>query len=426
MKRRDFLKLASSAGLASALPVAMKQAHADNLHTGTILMTFHMGGGWDHSSFSDPRENPSINRWANNSPAGTAGNLRYAPFAENAAFYEKYHQQMLVINGIDNQTNGHDAATRHRNTGNLMEGFPSLNELYGASVAPTVPMSFVRAGGFSGSVGILPFTNMPDENLLRTLTNPNFGSRGMPVYEPSHMEALRKYQSERLDTQVADKTNMPRWAAKLEELKQARAGSGTVQALSDAIPDSFDTTDLAGTNRREVRNSHMFLVLASAGLTSTGSFSLGGFDTHGDHDNRHTTALTRMTRVIDYTWAKAEEMGLADRLLMHITSDVGRTPHYNANNGKDHWSVGSDIIMMKNMPWTNRMIGATGPRHERIRINPTTLQVDENGIHLRPKHVHQAMRQLLGIDQNAFSQRYNLDAEALPIFDASVSTGIQV
>lgn len=426
MKRRDFLKLASSVGLASSLPMAMRQAQAEEVHTGTILLTFHMGGGWDHSSFADPRANPSINHWADTLPAGEAGNLRYAPMAENGAFFDKYYQQMLVVNGMDLQTNGHDAATRHRNTGNLMEGFPSLNELYSASVAPNIPMSFVRAGGYSGNVGLLPFTNMPDENLLRTLADPNFNSDGRTIYDVSHMSALKKYQQERMDEQLADKTNLPRWAIKFAELNQARTGTGSMTALTEALPEAFDTMDLAGTSRREIRNVHLFLVLAASGLTSTGSFSLGGFDTHGDHDNRHINALTRMTRVVDYTWTKAEQMGLADRLMVHITSDVGRTPHYNANNGKDHWSVGSDIVMKKNVPWTNRIVGASGPGHERLRINPTTLQVDENGIQFRPKHLHQALRQYLSIDQHEFAQRYDLDAESLPILDASVSTGIKV
>ncbi len=33
-----------------------------------------------------------------------AGNIRYAPFARNEAFFENHHDKMLVINGVDAQT----------------------------------------------------------------------------------------------------------------------------------------------------------------------------------------------------------------------------------------------------------------------------------------------------------------------------------
>lgn len=428
MKRRDFLKAMGSAGVAGAFASLPQYATASDisLHSGKILLTLHAGGGWDHSSFSDPRENPSINHWADTQQAGVAGNLRYAPFAENAEFFDKYHQHMLVINGIDLQTNGHEAATRHRNTGNLMSGYPSLNELYAAVVAPKIPMPFVREGGFGDTVGIMPFTALPDETLLRTLSNPNYYREGQTHYSRSHMDILQRYRAERLDAQLAKSDNLPRWERKLSELKRAREGTGEIGALTNVLPDTLDRQDLQGENRSDIRELHLFLVLAAAGLTATASFSTGGWDSHGNHDVRHIETLTHLTRVLDYLWTKAGRMGLDDRLIVHVTSDVGRTPHYNSNNGKDHWSVGSDIIMMKNAPWANRIVGWSGPKHERSRINPTTLEPDTDGILLRPKHVHTQLRALLGIDTNMLSQRYDLGAERVALFDPSVSTGIQV
>ena len=426
MKRREFLKLAGSLGIAGTLPSVWNTAQAAELHTGAILVTFHMGGGWDHSSFADPRNNPNINHWADTQTAGEAGNLRYAPMAENAAFFNKYYRDMLVINGIDLQTNGHTAATQHRNTGNLMGGFPSLNELYAGITAKDIPMPFLRSGGYSGNIGLMPFTALPDETLLRTLVNPNFSSNGRTAYAETHMDILSKYQNERLTAQMADSSNLPRWQSKLNELQQARNGITQISALASLLPDSFDSVDLQGDRRGEITQLNMFLVLAAAGMTATGAFSTGGYDTHGDHDNRHSTALIRITRLIDYLWTKAETLGLADRLIVHLTSDVGRTPHYNSNNGKDHWSLGSDIIMKKNAPWTNRIVGASGATHDKIKINPQTLQIDEAGIQLRPKHIHTALRKLMNIDQNPITARYNLNAEDLPFFDPSVSTGIQV
>ena len=43
--------------------------------------------------------------------------------------------------------------------------------------------------------------------------------------------------------------------------------------------------------------------------------------------------------------------------------DFGRTNKYNADLGKDHWPIGSFIIMEKNQGWTNRVVGETDERH---------------------------------------------------------------
>ena len=54
-----------------------------------------------------------------------AGNIAYAPFARNAAFFEKYHRRMLVINGVDAQTNSHTVGVVHNWSGRNSEGYPT-------------------------------------------------------------------------------------------------------------------------------------------------------------------------------------------------------------------------------------------------------------------------------------------------------------
>ncbi|MBA1330319.1 hypothetical protein QQ73_03770, partial [Candidatus Endoriftia persephone str. Guaymas] len=97
---REFLRLVGVAGVAAALPGWTRPGMAAQAYSGPILITLHAGGGWDQSSFCDPREDSAVNRWAAGAPAGRAGNLRYAPFAENAEFFQRHHQRMLVINGV--------------------------------------------------------------------------------------------------------------------------------------------------------------------------------------------------------------------------------------------------------------------------------------------------------------------------------------
>ena len=85
--------------------------------------------------------------------------------------------------------------------------------------------------------------------------------------------------------------------------------------------------------------------------------------------------LRSLTGNVDYLWSKAEELdslygtNMADRLVVLITSDVGRRPFYNSNAGKDHYPYSSAVIMAKGQPWTNKVVGCTGLKHEGIKFN---------------------------------------------------------
>ena len=100
MKRRMFLKgtaaLAASAIAGFRLPVSRA---AD--YSGRLCVFVQADGGWDPTSFCDPKSNTPgervINHWAERDEIRQAGNIPYAPFAGNEAFFEKYYRRMLVI-----------------------------------------------------------------------------------------------------------------------------------------------------------------------------------------------------------------------------------------------------------------------------------------------------------------------------------------
>ena len=119
MKRRAILKTLMAAGAAAAgfrLPLV----HAAD-YRGKLFVFVQADGGWDPTSFCDPKANtpgePVINHWAERSEVRQAGNIAYAPFANNEAFFEKYHRRMLVINGVDAQTNSHTVGIVHNRRG---------------------------------------------------------------------------------------------------------------------------------------------------------------------------------------------------------------------------------------------------------------------------------------------------------------------
>ena len=98
MRRRTLLKgLLVAAVAAPGFRLPLVNA-AD--YSGKLFVLVQADGGWDPTSFCDPKTNTPgesiINRWAQRDDIRQAGNIAYAPFANNAAFFEKYHQRILV------------------------------------------------------------------------------------------------------------------------------------------------------------------------------------------------------------------------------------------------------------------------------------------------------------------------------------------
>jgi hypothetical protein len=122
-----------------------------------------------------------------------------------------------------------------------------------------------------------------------------------------------------------------------------------------------------------------------------------------------------LLRAADWIWTQAGTMGLAERVVIVLGSDVARTPSYNDQNGKDHWSVTSMMLMGAGVSG-NRVVGGTDAQQQANAVDPSTLQVVSNGgLMLRPGHVHQALRKLAGLAGHTLTGAYALPEEALPI-----------
>ena len=121
---------------------------------------------------------------------------------------------------------------------------------------------------------------------------------------------------------------------------------------------------------------------------------------------------------------EAQRRGIADRLLVVVGAEFGRTL-LNGSMGKDHNNVGGAYVIML-PPGTglgDRVVGYTGPRHEQRTINPTTGAPDPNGIVINNKHVHIAVHEYLGLTSTAPGGLGVPAAEKLKLFSPTCHTG---
>ena len=111
--------------------------------------------------------------------------------------------------------------------------------------------------------------------------------------------------------------------------------------------------------------------------------------------------------------AHCERQGIADKIIVLVGSEFGRTPYYNVDLGKDHWPVTSMMMMGPGITG-GRVIGGTDDEFLPKTVDPTTLAEDPAGVNITPGNINAALRELAGIVDDPLVQPWALDA-ALPL-----------
>lgn len=398
MQRRDFFKLAGLAGF-SVIPFASADGTNPSLreYTGRFFVLVNAAGGWDPTLLCDPK-----GRVTENDPDPvnmyfvdeilTAGNIRYAPVGANQAFFDKYYQQLLVLNGVDMQTNGHDSGARNCWSGSLNEGFPSFGAFVAANAGQTLPMSYLSFGGYDETAGVVARTRSGNVNALQRLAYPeriNTNDENSTFHSAKALELIEATRKEREQSQLAAQ-RLPKLRNAMSLLFAGRTGANELKMLQEYLPDQLSNVNLE-------RQAQLALAAYRAGISVAVNINTGGFDTHGNHDAQHIPRLQTLLEGVDFLWEEAARQGVADKMVVVVGSDFGRTPGYNDGQGKDHWSIGSYLLMGSGITG-NRVIGATDDRQAPRNIDPGSLAVSDGGTRLHPEHVHAALRQLAGFD----------------------------
>ena len=398
--RRRFLQLLGTTGLAVHAAGALRPqvAWAGEGFQGPYVLTIHAGGGWDPTLLCDPKglksdtQSDPVNKSYYTHEIEQVGPFSFAPLNGHRAFFERVRDQLVVINGIDCQTNSHETGTIHTWSGTMDAGAPAFSALHAALLDPRPSISFLSNGDYDATAGLVPPTRIPDVGAIQELAYPNRLVTSDPtrlLHTTETIDRIEQARRARLERQLAAST-LPRWSRALEQLRAARSGDNELAALTAFLPESLDTTSALRSQ------AQVAMACFKAGVSASATMSTGGFDTHGNHDVSHTTAMTTLIDGVMFALDEAERQGIADKVIFLIGSDFSRTPWYNDTNGKDHWSI-SSMMMMGPGITGGRVIGATDDVQVPLTVDPTSLALDENGIRITPGHIHAALRELVGI-----------------------------
>ncbi len=437
MKRRSLLKLSTLGGLSLggisltapwfASP-SVAQGAADKFW---IFIT--ASGGWDPRFLFDPTLNVEQNRIY--TEIGQVGNISFAPidatpdefgleegqedqYLNPERFLNRFGNRLTVFNGVDTSTNNHDAGQRAVTCGSIQEGIPAMGAMLAATYGLDKPLPFVSFGGYDSTFDLAPLSRIGSSNLLRDLSAPNLinpqDDNPTGYHTEATWERIREAQSERLAEHL-EAQGLPKLQRSMQALVDARGTDSQLAALR--IPEQVDLPGNLNNAESMIRAGQLAVSAFKSGLGVATNLSMGGFDTHGNHDQNQRRQLIQLLTGIGGLLDVIEAEGMTDSIYVIVGSDFGRTPHYNGENdgsGKDHWPVTSYLAMGPGIEG-DRVIGASTADQQARGIDPSSLEVDNSGVKLTPGQIHSALRKMADIDPDV-SRAYPIIGDELPLF----------
>jgi len=414
--RRDFLKLCGQAGLGLAVPVSWPtllqgESKEPDPYEGPYYVVFNASGGWDTTYLMDPKGVNGINRLYKEDDILTHGKHKFSPTAKqiekgmsNEDFYKAYGDQLLVFNGLDYSINNHSPCQRYMATGKLDSlTYPTFAALAAACRGPKAPLAFLTFGNYSSTGNLVPMARIPYLPSLKLIANADSiqGNARIPYHDDFAQDLIEQALSKRAESSPMAHPQLPRAQRAQSMLYAAQSNSKALKRVTPYISKDIPKQRLS-------QQAEIALSCFKGGVCVSANISIGQFDSHANNDPDQMKLIPEFLAGIDYLIKRSEELKIRDKLVIVIQSEMGRTPHYNKGQGKDHWSIGSIMFMGKGIRG-NRVIGATDERQFLVPIDNKTLSLDEeNGIRTRPEHIHRALRELAGIENHAFSKKFPL------------------
>jgi uncharacterized protein (DUF1501 family) len=226
------------------------------------------------------------------------------------------------------------------------------------------------------------------------------GNVKSPYHEPFVLDRIEQALADQ-NSASAQEPRLPRRERAENMLYAAQVNSKALERVTAHIPSDIPKERLS-------QQAEIALASFKAGVCVSANLTIGQFDSHANNDPDQMKLIPEFLAGIAYLIRRAEELKIRDQLVVIVQSEMGRTPTYNKGNGKDHWSIGSIMFLGRGI-LGNRVIGATDEGQLHVPIHPQTLACDrEQGVRVRPEHIHAALREFAGVAEHPFSKKFPL------------------
>jgi len=275
--------------------------------------------------------------------------------------------------------------------------------------APNSPMPVIIAGKVALPNELVTVTRVDGEASLdafNSIIRPNAVNPTNPASQEflraDDLSAIRASQRGRVE-RLATEATLPRQRQQLQEMVKVRSGELLGDFTSGPLTDEDSTT---------LQQAEVTAMAINAGFTNSAVIGVDGFDLHKDGEGQRTQCqrvallLTSVRKLLETV-----RPDVRARLHILITSEFARSTYgqENATYGKDHWPWGSAIVVVPE-DTGGIVVGATTAAQTGMRLAKYSLDpVDgDDGFHLKVEHVHQFVRERVGVDPELDLQ-YSLD-----------------
>jgi len=321
----------------------------------------------------------------------------------NEDFYAEFGNELLTLNGLDYSVNNHSPGARYMATGKLDSlAYPTFAALVAACRGSNCPLAFLTFGNYSATGNLVAMSRVPYLQSLQKIASADGveGNDKAPYHDKFALDRIEQTLREGQEASAAQ-PRLPRAERGENMLYAAQVNSKALQRVTSYIPKTIPKERLA-------QQAEIALASFKAGVCVSANLDIGQFDSHANNDRDQMKLIPEFLAGIAYLVRRAGELKIRDQLVVVVQSEMGRTPNYNAGNGKDHWSIGSAMFLGRGIKG-NRVIGATDEKQFAVPLDPQTLKsAKDKGLRVRPEHVHEALRQLAGIADHPLSKKFPL------------------
>jgi hypothetical protein len=296
-----------------------------------------------------------------------------------------------MVRGMAMGTTSHDAGTVYMDTGILSNSgevnaasIPAIVASEGTATIPIIQLS----GGSEPQTdrGLLKKVSVVRANNLE-LYRSMYPTKSDEIGRRIAMLDYVKGSIQRLQDEVGSNDRLASMAAAEEKIRQQFVDNvGSRLSVSAAERAAFSEGAPQNLNRGLADSFALTLKLVSEGLVNCVNLGIGGFDTHSNQSASLERILGEVDFVVSSLVSGLRASGKLDETLIVLYSDFGRTPKINSSNGRDHWPVGSAIVIGGGISG-GRAVGGSDDDMRALKINMTTGNIDEQGEQINPTHL---------------------------------------
>jgi hypothetical protein len=409
IERRKIIKQAMTAVLgASLLSRSLKSRRASADANPPLILSVRVAGGWDPTMVFDSKVGVAgIAQESSWQSANISSSLKIVTHTNRpsvTSFFENFGGECIVLNGIHTQSIEHDRAfdlnhsmsissALHRRSDRRAD--PLTAYAYAVNSGLNVPHLNINSRLTSGSLSAYCHS-VNNEDINRYLSGSNSGSSGLS--SPSNT-ALQSYLGSAYSRQLAAFPSVGLDSEKIDNLARVFSREEFFMTNMNDI-----VTEIASTSTVFERNLKIAMQMMAQGYTLSVSVGDGQFydwDTHTDHFSKQSIRFESLFSELSKAVLYAKSLNLYERMIIVVSSDVGRCPILNSNTGKDHWPY-SSALLISPMLNASRMIGSTDDNLRGLPINDSGTIDITSGKLITMAQVYSALFQICDLDPTEY------------------------